>query len=279
MGRLIDYIKAAIFEFATARKWENKIPVTSIKEDGNLLKGKTALIIGGSGGIGFAVAKKFADCGCNVILAGRNIEKLKSKSQLVNGNYVNIDIANIKDFDHEIGLASQIYGKIDILVCCQGIHTERPGFNFLTVTEEEYDSVMNVNLKGTYFLCQSMARYMIAEQIKGHILIISSERALEPSWSPYIISKRGLAGVVEGLAQVLTDRGIIVNAIGPGPTATTMVGPLIKGSIHTNDNPIGRYTLPEEIAEYAKMLVSDLGNTIVGQTIYMSGGSGIISKI
>jgi|WetSurMetagenome_2_1015567.scaffolds.fasta_scaffold93449_2 NAD(P)-dependent dehydrogenase (short-subunit alcohol dehydrogenase family) len=248
--------------------------------DHELLMGKVALITGGSGGIGFAIAKKFIDCGCKVIIAGTNEEKLRNKCDEL-GKFsfpIVLKVQNIHEFSDKVESASKFFGSIDIFVCSHGIHTKRQGFDFLNVTEEEYDDVMNINLKGTYFLCQSIARYMIRNKVKGHILIISSQSALEPSWSPYRLSKRGIAAITEGIAQELLQKGIIVNALGPGPTATTMQDKLIHGSIYTADNPIGRYTMPEEIAEYAKMLVSDLGATIVGQTIYMSGGRGIIDK-
>lgn len=280
MGSIKDKIKGLIFTYEKAHKWQKDIPITHIKEEGELLKGKTALITGGSGGIGIAIAKKFINCGCNVIIAGTNESKLEQRCKELEGGCksIVINVADVKSFDSKIEQASKLFGSIDILVSSHGIHTKRDNFEFLTVTEEEYDKVMNVNLKGTYFLCQAMAKYMIVNKIKGHILIISSQSALEPSWSPYRLSKRGIAGITEGMAQALLGRGIIVNGLGPGPTATTMQDKLIDGSIYTADNPIGRYTMPEEVAEYAKMLVSDLGNTIIGQTLYMSGGRGIIDK-
>lgn len=280
MGLIKEKIKSVIFLASIANKWQRNIPITEINEDGTFLKGKVALITGGSGGIGIAIARKFLDCGSKVIIAGTNEEKLRNKCKEL-GEFCSsivINVENIQEFSDKVESASQIFGPIDILVCSHGIHTKRQGFDFLNVTEDEYDDVMNINLKGTYFLCQSIARYMIRNEIKGHILIISSQSALEPSWSPYRLSKRGIAGITEGMALRLLQKGIIVNALGPGPTATTMQDKLIHGSIYTADNPIGRYTMPEEIAEYAKILVSDLGNTIVGQTIYMSGGRGIIDR-
>lgn len=181
-------------------------------------------------------------------------------------------------FDKKISEASNIFGKIDIFVNSHGIHTNRKGFNFINVTEDDYDNVMNINLRGTYFICQSIAKYMIKEKIRGHILIISSQSAIEPSWSPYRLSKFGESGLISGFAQVLLPYGIIVNGIGPGPTATGMQDECFDGSIYTKDNPTERYTMPNEIAEYAKLLVSELGNTIIGDTLYMSGGRGIIDK-
>lgn len=124
-------------------------------------------------------------------------------------------------------------------------------------------------------MCQSIAKYMITNQIKGHILIISSQSALEPSWSPYRLSKLGIDGITRGMAQRLLEHGIIVNSIGPGPTATTMQKEYKGDNIYTPLNPIKRFTMPEEVAQYAVLMVSDLGNTIVGQTLYMSGGRGI----
>ena len=239
------------------------------------------MITGGSGGIGFAIAEKFIDCGCNVIISGTNSSKLANKTRILGGacKAIVLNVNDINTFDNKIKEASNFFGSIDILVCCHGIHTKRQGFDFLSTTEFEFDSVMDVNLKGTYFLCQAMSKQMIDKKSKGHILIISSERALEPSWSAYRISKRGLAELTEGLAMALCKYGITVNAIGPGSSATTMVDPLIEGSIYTCDNPLGRYVMPEEIAEVAKYLVSEDGTVLNGKTIYMSGGSGIITKM
>lgn len=114
------------------------------------------------------------------------------------------------------------------------------------------------------------------KKIKGHILIVSSQSALEPAWSPYRISKLAISGLIKGMAQRLIGHGIVVNGIGPGPTATSMQKNYDGTNIYTPLNPIQRYTMPEEVAEVAKMLVSPLGDTIVGDTVYMSGGRGII---
>jgi NAD(P)-dependent dehydrogenase (short-subunit alcohol dehydrogenase family) len=273
--------KDSFFKALISRKKEHEVAISQINENGNFLKGKTALITGGSGGIGFAIAEKFLACGCNVIIAGTNESKLANKALSLGGacKWIALNVSNTDDFDSKLKNASMFFGPIDILVCSHGIHTKRQGFDFLSTTEDEFDSVMDVNLKGTYFLCQTMSKQMIDQKVKGHILIISSERALEPSWSAYRISKRGLAELTEGLAQTLSNYGITVNAIGPGSTATTMVGPLVDGSIFTLDNPMGRYVMPKEIAEVAKYLVSEYGIALNGKTIYMSGGSGIITKM
>ena len=273
-------IKKALMIIISMLKWEKKIPIVSIKESGKLLDGKVALITGGSGGIGMAIAKKFLECGCKVIIAGTNIEKLEKCIKNLNGVAKSI-VINMNDsgsFNSKVSAAVDYFGKIDIFVNCHGVHTNRKGFNLFNVSEQDYDKVMDINLRGTYFICQSIAKYMVENNVNGHILIVSSQSAIEPSWSPYRLSKFGECGLIAGLAQVLKPYGIVVNGLGPGPTATDMQDECLKGSIYTPDNPIERYTLPEEVAEYAKMLVSDLGNTIIGDTLYMSGGRGIIDK-
>ena len=261
-------------------KWEKKIPIVSVKENSALLKDKVALITGGSGGIGMAIAKKFIDSGCSVILAGTNAKKLNGCIEKL-GKQAKAIVINMNDsssFADKIVDAASFFGKIDIFINCHGVHTNRKGFNLLNVTEDDYDKVMGINLRGTYFICQNVAKYMIQNHVRGHILIVSSQSAIEPSWSPYRLSKYGECGLISGFAQVLLPYGIIVNGLGPGPTATGMQEECFDGSIYTKDNPIERYTMPDEVAEYAKLLVSDLGNTVVGDTLYMSGGRGIIDK-
>ena len=120
---------------------------------------------------------------------------------------------------------------------------------------------------------------MIDNGIKGNILLVSSQKALEPSWSPYRLSKLGISGITKGIAQRLAPYGIVVNAIGPGPTATAMVDLGVNGSIYTNENVLKRYIMPEEVAEYALLLVSQLGKLIIGDTIYVTAGEGIINDI
>lgn len=257
-----------------------EVPIYKTVEKNTLLYNKVSLIIGGDGGIGFEIAKKFINSGCKVIIGGTNENKLKKCINELKGDskYIVIDLYNVKELNEKINNAVKIFGHIDILVNCSGRHIQRPNLDFLSTTEDEYNKIMDLNLKGNYFVSQYFAKYLINAKINGHILFISSQSALEPSWSPYRLSKRGIEGITEGLGQQLLKYNIIVNGIGPGPTATQMQNYNEGSTIYTDDNPIKRYTMPEEVAEYALMLCSNLGNTIVGQTIYMSGGRGIIEK-
>lgn len=271
-------LKNIIKSFVLLFKRKKIVPINRIVDSNLMLKNKVAFITGGSGGIGSAIAEKFVRSGCKVVISGTSEKKLITCCKKIGGDctYVVMDISDTAVFENKITEVIGKYGKIDILVNSAGIHTVRPDLDFTNITEKEYDHIMDVNLKGTYFISQYISKYMIKEKIKGHILFISSQRALEPAWSPYRLSKWGVKGLTLGLAQSLLKYGIIVNGIALGPTATSMQ-PYIDGdSIYTDQNPIGRYTMPNEIAEYALLLVSELGNTVVGDTIYMTGGGGLI---
>lgn len=254
-------------------------PIIIMPSSGSELKDKVVLISGGTGGIGLEIARNFLLSGAKVIITGTNERKFeKIKSEISNDKlkFIVLDYKEPSSFESKLGEIINIWGRLDIFVSSTGVHVDRDGLDFVNVTLDEYDTIMNINLKSTYFMCQTVAKYMIENKIKGHILIISSQSALEPSWSPYRLSKLGIDGITKGMAQRLLEHGIIVNAIGPGPTNTSMQKNYREGNLYTPLNPIKRFTTPEEIAQIAKILVSDLGNTIVGQTIYMSGGRGIV---
>lgn len=118
---------------------------------------------------------------------------------------------------------------------------------------------------------------MIENHIKGHILDVTSLSALRPAWTPYQMSEWAVRGFTLGLADVFWLYGIIVNAIAPGLTATPMLGNDKVESLYLGQCPAGRYAHPTEIGFLAVLMVSDLGNMIVGDTFYMTGGSGTIS--
>jgi len=258
---------------------KEKVAIPSLNGIESLLEGKTALVTGGSSGIGYAIAGRFLSAGCRVIIAGTNEDKIKKccdnlKSVDIKGIVINLnDVSTLKD---KIEVASSLFdgSKIDILVNCAGFNPKK---GFFDITEEDYDRTMDTNVKGTFFMCQAMANYMIKDHIKGHILNLSSSSALRPAWSPYEMSKWTIRGLTVGLADTLVEHGIVVNAIAPGPTATPMLGVSADGDIDLPSSPIGRYATPEEIANLALILVSDMGDLVVGDTLYATGGSGIIS--
>ena len=260
-------------------KTKRIIPVERPVDKEMLLKDRVALITGGSGGIGFAIAKSFLESGCKVIIVGTNEDKCKKSCEKLEGGgrYIVFDLKEISTIQKLIDTAISIYGKIDILVNSAGIHSTKSLHGYFDVNEEEFDSILTVNLKATYFVTQLTAKYMVENKIKGHILNISSSVANEPAWSPYRLSKWGIKGMTLGVAQQMLPYGITVNAIAPGSTATNLLGVSEGDSIYPEDNEVGRYVMPDEVATYAKLLVSEAGNMIVGDTIYISGGRGVVS--
>lgn len=253
-----------------------KIPVLK----NNLLENRVAIVTGGSSGIGLSIAEEFLRSGAEVIITGRNEEKLKKacdklKEEFDNIFAVQMDLSNIKSLEAGFNDIIGIIGnkKIDILVNNAGISNFT---DFSKVTSEEWDKVIDTNLKGTYFITQKVSEYMIQNNIKGNILNITSSSSIRPALSPYMISKWGEAGFTLGAAKKLIDKGIVVNAIAPGPTATSMLLNEGEGIEHFT-NPSGRHVTSQEIANLAVFLVSDMGKMIVGDTIFMTGGAGVIT--
>ena len=269
-------LKHAVKQFFAATKTKNVVPVVNLRDDKNILEGKVAFISGGDGGIGFAIANNFISSGAQVIISGRNETKLKQCQKQLGKNvgYIVLDLEHPENFTNKVNEASEIFRHLDILVNSAGVHSVKSMTDFFSITPDEFDKILGINLKGTYFLSQVVARHMIENKIKGHILNITSSTVAEPAWSPYRLSKLGLEGMTKGLAQKLTSKGIIVNGIAPGSTATNLLGYTNGDTLYTEDNDCNRLILPEEVAAYAKLLVSDLGNMAAGSILYLSGGRG-----
>jgi len=186
-----------------------------------------------------------------------------------------IDVTDTYSLEDKIKEASTYFDKpMSILVNSAGKITSK---GLLDMEEADWNNVFDANAKGTYFMSQKFAKYMIENNIKGHILNVSSSSSLRPGWSPYQISKWTVTGITKGLADTLLPYGIVVNAIAPGPVATPMLGKSDYSNIYNAVTPAGRYAMPQEIAELAAFMVSDKGNLIVGDTFYITGGSGVIS--
>lgn len=249
-----------------------------------LLKGRTALITGGTSGIGYEIAKAFINAGAECIITGRTEEKVQkvcnkiSEETNTKGTAHGLawDVKNVKGNEERLQKAINlsINKKIDILVNNAGL----VGGEIKDCTEEKYDSILDTNLKGSFFMTQLVARYMKENGIRGNILNIGSSSSLRPATSAYTITKWGIRGMTKGLAKILSPYGITVNAIAPGPTATPMLMPNgVKDDIAFPTNPLGRFVMPGEIANMAVFLVSNMGRSIIGDMIFMTGGSGVVT--
>ncbi|MCC8015492.1 MAG: SDR family oxidoreductase [Eubacterium sp.] len=259
-------------------KEEKLYPVPQLTNSQQLLSGKVALITGGTGGIGFAIAEAFVKAGCKVIICGTNENKLKACTEKFSQNVLRGMVLNVLDVDlmpSKIEQAAAMFpeNKIDILVNSAGVLAHSI---FSDMTEKEYDSIMNINAKGTFFMSQAVSQHMIKKGIRGHILNITSSSAVRPAWTAYQMSKWAVRGFTIGLADILLPYGIVVNALAPGPVATSMLGKKNGDSISHPEQPSGRYAVASELASMAIFLVSDMGNLVVGDTVYMTGGSGLI---
>lgn len=256
-------------------------PKISLLASNELLKGRVALITGVTSGIGFEIAKSFIRSGAKVVITGRNKERLEKAVDTLHNEFndkscaygIVMDITNVKQFNAKFEEAVKLVDRpIDILVNNAGVN----GCAFVNGNEEDYDLVQNTNLRGPFFLSQVFSHYMIDNKIKGNILNIASSSSLRPAVSAYGLSKWGIVGLTQGLARLLTRYGIVVNGIAPGPTATPMQGVGNGEDVSLPSNLTGRYALPEEIGNMAVILVSDMSRQIVGDIIYMTGGSGLI---
>ncbi len=250
----------------------------------DLLKERTALITGATSGIGFEIAKAFLNAGANVVITGRYRQRIDTALHKLQAthfeNHVEIygfvmDMSNTNNID--LGLREIIneVGKIDILVNNAGIL----GGDLSHCTEQEYDAIMNTNLKGPFFLSRLVARHMRDNHLKGNILNIASSSSLRPANSAYALSKWGIRGFTMGLARMLAPLNIVVNGIAPGPTATPMI---MDDTEDANFNPpkslAGRLAIPSEIANMAVILCSEMSRMIIGDIVYMTGGAGIINN-
>ena len=243
----------------------------------NLLADKVILVTGGSSGIGLSMAQKFVSCGAKVIVTGRYAEKLQNAITLINSENCQClvwDHSDIGIISDKLEEAKKLFEReIDILVNNAGVPPSKFWGN---VDETQWNRIFNTNLKGNYFLTQELVRQWKQHPFNGYkkILNISSQGGFVGATYPYRMTKWDLRGLTEGLGKSLIQDQIIVNGIAPGVVKTAMQDfALHQGSnLYTDQNPIHRICLPEEIAELAAFMVSDTCNFIIGQTIVCDGG-------
>lgn len=247
------------------------------------LENKIAIITGGSQGIGYAIAERFMRDKAKVIIAdiddkaGQKAEKALRKIGTV--SYVHCNVAERLDVHNLIAGAIDEYGRIDILVNNAGIVS---GGDFLDITEEEFDNVMSVNLKGSFLCSQAAAKHMV-EHVEaggdpGSIINMSSVNAVFAiaNQVPYSISKGGVNQLTKVASLSLAKYGIRVNAIGPGSIMTKMLeavanDPEAQARVLSR-TPMRRIGDPTEIASIAAFLASNDASYVTGQTIYADGG-------
>lgn len=270
MGKFKVYVKRG-FEYIT-KGVPTKVTTVNVAQIqyGGTLVDKKILITGGTRGLGFAIAKRCLEEQAKVVITGRNLKGLEEAKQKL-GNPQNLfilehDVREYEKDDETVYKARAAMGGIDCLINNAGISIH--DIDYATCTEEQWDEQMNTNLKGVYFMTQAYMKYYneVAKKT-GKIINMVSERGLYGDDVPYGLAKRALISYTEGMAKKLITKGIRVNAIAPGVTATEMTGNDPNGNLYRRYAVGKRILLPEEIAEVAVFLISDASNCISGQTI------------
>jgi 3-oxoacyl-[acyl-carrier protein] reductase len=246
-----------------------------------LLKAKKALVTGGTAGIGREIAVAFVKQGADVAIFGTNEERSARVLQEMEGARLTpqqrfdsfiVDVSNKASVDKVVQELLAAWSHIDILVNNAGI--TRDGL-LMRMSEEDWDQVIDINLKSVYNLCQALVRPMLKAK-GGKIINISSIVGLtgNAGQANYAASKSGMIGFTKALAQELAKRGICVNCIAPGFIQTAMTDVLTeeqKGEI-LKKIPMGRVGNPQDIANAAVFLASNLSDYVTGQVLTVDGG-------
>ncbi|MDK1119346.1 MAG: SDR family oxidoreductase [Anaerolineae bacterium] len=246
-------------------------------------KDKVAIITGATKGIGEACAHEFAKEGAKVVVVGRTKElgnKVVADIQANGGTamYVGVDISQKAEVDAMVAQVVDTYDTVDIVVNNAGVNHSA---DFFDITEEDWDWVMSVDLKGTFFVSQAAARVMVDQDKPGAIVNVSSVMAqlALANQIPYCAAKGGVNQLTKAMALSLVDRNIQVNCCAPGPVMTELMERVVNNEQKKKQLmdrlPIGRIATTKEIARVIIFLASEEAAFLVGQTIYPDGGRSI----
>lgn len=244
-----------------------------------LLEGKTALVTGGTSGIGLGIATKFLEQGCTVVLFGQNQEKgekavanLKALFPSASLSFVSVDVSKSSLVEEKIKEILAAFGKIDILVNNAGI--VRDGL-LMKMSEEDWDQVLDTNAKSCFNTCRAVARSMLKSR-SGKIINISSVIGLigNPGQVNYAASKGAIIAMTKSMALEFASRNVQVNCVAPGFIETQMTENLTpeQKAIILARIPLGRMGTAEEVANGVLVLASSLSNYITGQVLTVDGG-------
>jgi len=247
------------------------------------LENKVAIVTGGARGIGFAIAERFISDGARVVIADVDDEAGNAAAERLDSlgsvRFVHCDVGEKLSVRNLLATTVDAFGDIDILVNNAGVVHKG---EFLEITEEDFERVLCVNLKGSFLIGQAVAKRMV-KQIEnggrpGCIINMSSVNAVFAiaNQVPYSVSKGGMNQLTKVMALSLAPHGIRVNAIGPGSIQTDMLGSVADDEEARNRilsrTPLGRVGQPTEIAGVAAFLASEDASYMTGQTVYVDGG-------
>ena len=239
------------------------------------LEGRTALVVGAASGIGEASAHGLAAFGARVIAADLDLQNAERVAAEIGaeGGQAQAVAMDIRDSASIAAAVAQV-GPVDVLVSTPSINVRKP---MLEITDDEFDRVINLNLKGTFMLLKAVARGM-AERGRGSIIVFSSIRAevVEPGQGVYAATKAGLKQMVRALAAELGPRGVRVNAIAPGVVETPLTAPIKSKTewyrAYADKSILRRWAQPSEMVGAVLLLASDAGSYMTGGLYYVDGG-------
>ena len=234
------------------------------------------LVSGGSRGIGYAIANAFAERGAVVAITGREADTLEAAASRMDGEATAVvcDVADTGAIEPAVASVIESLGHIDTLVNCAGVNRRKPA---LDLSEEDYDFVMDINMKGAFLMAKAVGKHMV-ERKSGNQISIASLNTDRPGTQllPYAASKAGIGSMTKVLAMEWGPHNVRVNAIAPGFILTELTK-----KVWTNPtmlewglpcHPLGRIGRPEDLVSTAIYLASSGAAFMTGQTIYVDGG-------
>jgi reactive intermediate/imine deaminase len=253
--------------------------VGHVSTQGIRLDGKCALVVGASRGIGRAIALALAGAGADVAVAARSVAAIETVAGAIRdlgrrSFALELDVTQFPAISPAVDQAHRALGRIDVLVNAAGRTIPQPA---LELTHEDWDRILDVNLKGAFFISQVVARHM-KQQGAGRIINIASSTShgAISGLAPYGASKAGISGLTRHLAVEWAPYGITVNAVAPGWTRTAFTERRFSDTAWFNATvkriPLGRVAEPEDLGGVAVFLASDDSAYLTGQTIYVEGG-------